>query len=104
MNAKQLAQKLRRRCFSALGSVEDTGTRKFVDSLETGDAYIYVGRIYADLSTWKFEIVEEEQMASGFRRTVWSCDVHVTRELEVFAETTTGPVPKNVLTCAIGGR
>jgi hypothetical protein len=100
--AKALASQLRERCAKKLDSILIGGGRaaKFLASLEAGESYIAVGNTYpSEHGEWKFEIAEERKTQLGFATTNWSCDVHVTPELDVFIKETTSPVPGYVAAC-----
>jgi len=105
ITARTLAFRLRDHCFKILGALDTKliRTEKFLDSLSLGASYIYVGLAHpGDRGEMKFEIAEEEKRESrvgDFAGTNWSCEVHVTPELDVFIEETTKPVPAYVARC-----
>lgn len=108
MNAKQLAQKLRRRC-AAEFETDQVEFRK-------GDTFIEVDRgVEAGERGTRFEgyanfqIREVEAYGGDYGKatksragyTNWACLIHVTPALDVTVEETHGRVPHETIACAL---
>lgn len=100
MRAKQLAQKLRRRCFENFGGVDDIV--KNTKGREAGNIIIGTVSLYRGIDDYLFPITEVHDAYPY--KTIWSCYIHVSKNLDVFVEEAHGKVPKDILACALGGR